>query len=183
MYQSQVKVCFPRGPLRWLPEQKNPKFLWSLQNAQHNTTNLAINESVLFTVFILDIKVNISSIKTAIVTGKMQCFFAGGPYHFFKILNSWCGLFKSHDPSRESAIFLSLFSPGNARFKFEHLQLFRQHCKQRLQFLGLFQTDMYRYREIPAEQVSTIFFFSNAFLSRAVKRSKNIAIFYYFEKV
>ena len=35
-------MCFLRGPLRWLTEQKNPKFLWSLQNAQRDTTNLAI---------------------------------------------------------------------------------------------------------------------------------------------
>ena len=70
----------------------------------------------------------------------------------FFTLNSRHDLFKG-----ESEIFLSLFSPGNARFKFEHFQLFRQHCKQRLQFLGLFQTDMYRYREIPAEQVSNNF--------------------------
>ena len=42
MHQSEVNMCFLRGPLRWLTEQRNPKFLWSLQNAQHNTTNLAI---------------------------------------------------------------------------------------------------------------------------------------------
>ena len=44
MHQSQVKMCFLRGPLDWLTEQKNPKFLWSLQNAQRDTTNLAISE-------------------------------------------------------------------------------------------------------------------------------------------
>ena len=37
MHQSEVKMCFPRG------KQKNPKFLRSLQNAQHNTTNLAMS--------------------------------------------------------------------------------------------------------------------------------------------
>ena len=37
MHQSKVKMCFLRGPLRWLTEQKNPKFLWSLQNAKHDT--------------------------------------------------------------------------------------------------------------------------------------------------
>ena len=42
MHQSQVNMCFLRGPLTWLTEQKNPKFLWSLQNAQRDTTNLAI---------------------------------------------------------------------------------------------------------------------------------------------
>ena len=42
-HQSQVNMCFLRGPLRWLTEQKNPKFLWSLQNAQRDTTNLAID--------------------------------------------------------------------------------------------------------------------------------------------
>ena len=42
MHQSQVNVCFLKGPLRWLTEQKNPKFLWSLQNAQRDATNLAI---------------------------------------------------------------------------------------------------------------------------------------------
>ena len=42
MHQSQVKMCFLRGPLRWLTQQKNPKFLWSMQNAQRDTTNLAI---------------------------------------------------------------------------------------------------------------------------------------------
>ena len=42
MHQSQVKMCFLRGPLRWLTEQKNPKFPWSLQNVQRDTTNLAI---------------------------------------------------------------------------------------------------------------------------------------------
>ena len=75
----------------------------------------------------------------------------------FFTLNSRHDLFKGGVPLSESEIFLSLFSPGNARFKFEHFQLFRQHCKQRLQFLGLFHTDMYRYREIPAEQVSNNF--------------------------
>ena len=42
MHQSQVNVCFERGPLRWLTEQKNPNFLWSLQNTQCDTMNLAI---------------------------------------------------------------------------------------------------------------------------------------------
>ena len=86
----------------------------------------------------------------------MNAYLQADLINFFT-LNSWHGLFKGRVPLSESAIFLSLFSPGNARFKFEHLQLFRQHCKQRLQFLGLFQTDMYRYREIPAEQVSNSF--------------------------
>ena len=36
------KHLFQRGPLRWLTEQKHPKFLRSLQNAQRDTTNLAI---------------------------------------------------------------------------------------------------------------------------------------------
>ena len=35
-------MCFLRGPLRWLTEQKNPKFLRSLQNAQRHKTNLAV---------------------------------------------------------------------------------------------------------------------------------------------
>lgn len=95
----------------------------------------------------------------------------------FFTLNSRHGLFKGGVPLSKSAIFLSLFSPGNARFKFEHLQLFRQHCKQRLQFLGLFHTDMYRYREIPAEQVSNNFL---QFLSFP-ELSKNYGN--YFEKV
>ena len=43
MNQSQVKMCFLRSPLRWLTKQKNRKFLWSLQNAQPDTTNLAIS--------------------------------------------------------------------------------------------------------------------------------------------
>ena len=39
----QVNMCFLRGPLRWLTEQKHPNFLRSLQNAvQSNTTNLAV---------------------------------------------------------------------------------------------------------------------------------------------
>ena len=39
----QVNMCFLRGPLRWLTEQKDPNFLRSLQNAvQSNTTNLAV---------------------------------------------------------------------------------------------------------------------------------------------
>ena len=42
MHQSQVNMCFLRGLLRWLTEQKNPKFLWSLQNVQRDTMNLAI---------------------------------------------------------------------------------------------------------------------------------------------
>ena len=42
MYQSQVNMCFLRGPPRWLTEQKNPKFLWSLQITQRDTTNMAI---------------------------------------------------------------------------------------------------------------------------------------------
>ena len=41
MHQSQVNMCFLRGPLRWLTEQKHPKFLWGLQNSQCDTTNLA----------------------------------------------------------------------------------------------------------------------------------------------
>lgn len=36
------KHCFLRGPLRWLTEQENPKFLRSLQNAHRDTTNFAI---------------------------------------------------------------------------------------------------------------------------------------------
>ena len=39
MHQSQVNMCFLRGPPT---EQKNPKLLRSLQNAQHDTTNLAV---------------------------------------------------------------------------------------------------------------------------------------------
>ena len=42
MQQSQGNICFQRGPLRWLMEQKNPNFLWSLQNTQCDTMNLAI---------------------------------------------------------------------------------------------------------------------------------------------
>ena len=38
----QVNMCFLRGPLRWLTEQKNPKFSPSLQNAQSATTNLGV---------------------------------------------------------------------------------------------------------------------------------------------
>ena len=34
--------CFLRGPLRWLTEQKNPKFLRSLQNAQRDITNFVV---------------------------------------------------------------------------------------------------------------------------------------------
>ena len=47
MHQSQVKMCFLRGPPRWLTEQKNPKFLWTLQNAQRDTKNLAISRDIL----------------------------------------------------------------------------------------------------------------------------------------
>ena len=38
------KYVFPKrsSPLRWLTEQTNPKFLWSLHKAQRDTTNLAI---------------------------------------------------------------------------------------------------------------------------------------------
>ena len=86
----------------------------------------------------------------------------------FFTLNSRHDLFKGGVPLSESEIFLSLFSPGNARFKFEHFQLFRQHCKQRLQFLGLFHTDMYRYREIPAEQVSNNFLQLLSFLELSI---------------
>ena len=39
----QVNMCFLRGLLRWLTEQKNPKFLWSLQNQHRYTTNFAIS--------------------------------------------------------------------------------------------------------------------------------------------
>ena len=42
MHQSQVNICFQRGLLRWLTEQKNQNFLRSLQNVQHETMNLAI---------------------------------------------------------------------------------------------------------------------------------------------
>ena len=42
MHQSEVNICFLRGPLRWLMQQKNPKFLRSLPNAQRNKTNLAV---------------------------------------------------------------------------------------------------------------------------------------------
>ena len=37
-----ANVCFLRDPLRWLTEQKNPKFLRSLQNAQRDATNLVV---------------------------------------------------------------------------------------------------------------------------------------------
>ena len=59
MHQSQVKMCSLRGLLRWLTEQKNPKFLWTLQNAQRDTTNLAINRDffgyskLMFLLFVL----------------------------------------------------------------------------------------------------------------------------------
>ena len=36
MHKSLVKICFLRGPLRWLTEQKNPKFLWRLQQRAEN---------------------------------------------------------------------------------------------------------------------------------------------------
>ena len=42
MHQSQVNMHFLRGPLRWMTEQKNPKFLTSLQNALGDTVNLVI---------------------------------------------------------------------------------------------------------------------------------------------
>ena len=42
MLQSQVNICFLRGPLRLLTEQKNPKFLRSLRITQRDATNLAI---------------------------------------------------------------------------------------------------------------------------------------------
>ena len=45
MHQSQVNMCFLRGSLRWLTKQKNPKFLRGLQNAQHDTTNLAVKQA------------------------------------------------------------------------------------------------------------------------------------------
>ena len=37
------KDVFPKRSARQLTEQKNPKFLWSLQNAQRDTNNLAIS--------------------------------------------------------------------------------------------------------------------------------------------
>ena len=40
------KDVFPKRSARWLTKQKNPKFLWSLQNAQHDTNNLAISRDV-----------------------------------------------------------------------------------------------------------------------------------------
>ena len=43
MHQSQVKMCFPKRSARRLTEQENPKFLWSLQNAQRDTNILAIS--------------------------------------------------------------------------------------------------------------------------------------------
>ena len=45
--QSQVKMCFLRGPLRWLTERTNSKFLWTLQNAQRDAKNLAISRDFL----------------------------------------------------------------------------------------------------------------------------------------
>ena len=45
MHQSQVKMCFPKRSARRLTELKNPKFLWSLQNAQRDTNNLAISRN------------------------------------------------------------------------------------------------------------------------------------------
>ena len=41
VHRSQVNMCFLRGPLRWLTEQKNPKFFRSFRD----TTNLAISYS------------------------------------------------------------------------------------------------------------------------------------------
>ena len=40
------KDVFPKRSARWLTKQKNPKFLWSFQNAQHDTNNLAISRDV-----------------------------------------------------------------------------------------------------------------------------------------
>ena len=37
------KDVFPKRSARRLTEQENPKFLWSLQNAQRDTNNLAIS--------------------------------------------------------------------------------------------------------------------------------------------
>ena len=47
----QVNTCFLRGPLRWLTVQKKRKFLWSLENAQRDTTNLAISHSNAYCTF------------------------------------------------------------------------------------------------------------------------------------
>ena len=44
----QINVCFLRGLLRWLTEQKNPEFLRRLQNAQRDTTNLAVTPIKMF---------------------------------------------------------------------------------------------------------------------------------------
>ena len=49
MHQSQVNTCFLRGPLRWLTEQKNPKFFLSLQNTQRNIYEFAYNECTFLT--------------------------------------------------------------------------------------------------------------------------------------
>ena len=43
MHRWQVNRCFLRGPRRWLTVQKKRQFLWSLENAQRDTTNLAIS--------------------------------------------------------------------------------------------------------------------------------------------
>ena len=68
-------------------------------------------------------------------------------------------------------INFSIFPSGNAKFMFEHLKLFDRYLKQRLHFLGLFMTDMYRYPEIPADEVShilAVIFTSNRTTCKAV---------------
>ena len=44
----QINVSFLKGLLRWLTEQTYPEFLRSLQNAQRDTTNLAVSPMKMF---------------------------------------------------------------------------------------------------------------------------------------
>ena len=73
MHQSQVKMCFLRGLLWWLTEQKNPKFLRSLQNVQGNTTNLAISINSVNVIALMEMRVvKLHEFKTAAVNFKIS---------------------------------------------------------------------------------------------------------------
>ena len=43
MHQPQENMCYLRAPLRWLTEQKNPKFFRSLQNLQRADSEFGYN--------------------------------------------------------------------------------------------------------------------------------------------
>ena len=103
MHQSQVKMCFLRGPLRLLTEQENPKFLWSLENTQRDTTNLVISRDFFGyskLMFLFFVFYHLCFLEIFIMAWKFGMGFFGGQIlvqRFFGVLFEAQGIFLSFD--------------------------------------------------------------------------------------